>query len=79
MVVDVHTHFIPAALAEEAPRYPEWRIAVESRNATPWVSHEQGFAYPLDPAFLGGVDKLEDMSRRGIDLAVMSLSPTLFL
>jgi aminocarboxymuconate-semialdehyde decarboxylase len=79
MVVDVHTHFIPAALVEEAPRHPEWGIAVESHNAIPWVRHEQGFGYPLDPAFLGGADKLEDMSRRGIDLAVMSLSPTLFL
>jgi aminocarboxymuconate-semialdehyde decarboxylase len=79
MVVDVHTHFIPPALVDEAPRHPEWGIAVEARNGTSWLRHEQGFAYPLDPSFVGGRHKLADMSRRGIDLAVLSLSPTLFL
>lgn len=49
MVVDVHTHFIPPALVDEAPRHPEWGIGVESRDGTSWLRHEQGFAYPLDP------------------------------
>lgn len=79
MVVDVHTHFIPPSLADEAPRHPEWGVSAESQDGVTWIRHEQGFAYPLDPAFAGGERKLEDMSERGIDLAVLSLSPTLFL
>lgn len=79
MVIDVHTHFIPPRLFDEAPGHPEWGVFTERRDGATWVRHEQGFAYPLDPTFLGGEQKLEDMARRGIDLAVLSLSPTLFL
>ena len=79
MVVDVHTHFIPPALVDEAASHPEWGVGSERRDGATWLRHEQGFAYPLDPTFAGGERKLEDMSERGIDLAVMSLSPTLFL
>lgn len=79
MVVDVHTHFIPPGLVDEAPGHSEWGITTERRDGATWVRHEQGFAYPLDPTFAGDEQKLEDMARRGIDLAVLSLSPTLFL
>jgi aminocarboxymuconate-semialdehyde decarboxylase len=79
MVIDAHTHFIPPALVEEAPRRPEWGLTVEQRDGQQWLRHEQGFAYPLHATFLGGEEKLEDMRRRGIDFALLSLSPTLFL
>jgi aminocarboxymuconate-semialdehyde decarboxylase len=77
-VVDAHTHFIPASLGDEASRRPEWGIEIERRDGERWVSHEQGFAYPLDDTFFGGEAKLADMDARGIDLSVMSISPTLF-
>jgi aminocarboxymuconate-semialdehyde decarboxylase len=77
-VVDAHTHFIPASLAEEASRRPEWGIELERRDGERWVSHEQGFAYPLQETFFGGEAKLADMDARGIDVSVMSISPTLF-
>jgi aminocarboxymuconate-semialdehyde decarboxylase len=77
-VVDAHTHFIPASLGEEASRRPEWGIEIEDRDGDRWVSHEQGFAYPLDETFFGGEAKLADMDARGIDTSVMSISPTLF-
>ncbi len=79
MVIDAHTHFIPPALVEEAPRRPEWGLAVERRDGQRWLRHEQGFAYPLHATFLGGEEKLKDMRRRRIDVALLSLSPTLFL
>jgi aminocarboxymuconate-semialdehyde decarboxylase len=79
MIVDTHTHFIPEALATEAPRHPEWGVEVERRDGRPWVRHEQGFAYPLDETFLGGDAKLADMDARGIDVSILSLAPTLFL
>jgi aminocarboxymuconate-semialdehyde decarboxylase len=77
-VVDAHTHFIPASLGEEASRRPEWGIEIERRDGERWVRHEQGFAYPLDETFFGGEAKLADMDARGIDVSVMSISPTLF-
>lgn len=77
-VVDAHTHFIPASLAEEASRRPELGIEIERRDGQSWVSHEQGFAYPLDETFFGAEAKVADMDARGIDVSVMSISPTLF-
>jgi aminocarboxymuconate-semialdehyde decarboxylase len=77
-VVDAHTHFIPPTLSEEAPNRLEWGIEVDRRDGQPWISHEQGFAYPLDETFLGGEAKLADMDARGVERSVMSLSPTLF-
>jgi aminocarboxymuconate-semialdehyde decarboxylase len=79
VIIDSHTHFIPPALAAEAEGNPAWGVRVESREGQPWVVHEQGFAYPFDEAFLGGDAKLADMDRRGIDVSLLSLAPTLFL
>jgi aminocarboxymuconate-semialdehyde decarboxylase len=78
MVIDAHTHFMPASLAEEATRRPEWGIEIARRNGQQWVNHEQGFSYPLDETFFGEEAKLADMDARGFDVSVMSLSPTLF-
>ena len=77
-IIDAHTHFIPESLDQEAPQRPEWGIEIARRDGTLWVSHEQGFAYPLDETFFGGDVKLADMDSRGLDLSVMSISPTLF-
>jgi aminocarboxymuconate-semialdehyde decarboxylase len=77
-VIDAHTHFIQASLAEEAAGRPEWGIEITRRDAEPWVTHEQGFAYPLDETFFGGEAKLADMESRGLDISVMSIAPTLF-
>jgi aminocarboxymuconate-semialdehyde decarboxylase len=77
-VIDAHTHFMPASLAEEAALRPEWGIEITRRDGQPWVNHEQGFAYPLDEAFFGEEAKFADMDARGIDMSVMSISPTLF-
>ena len=77
-VIDAHTHFIPASLAKEASRRPEWGIEITTRDGGRWVTHEQGFSYPLDETFFGGEAKLRDMDSRGLDMSVMSISPTLF-
>ena len=76
-VIDVHTHFIPKEF-EEAGDHPEWRARVAERDGRRWIVHEEGFAYPFDPTFLCGEEKFEDMRRRGIDMSVVSLAPTLF-
>ena len=77
-VIDAHTHFMPASLPAEAARRPEWGIEITRRDGQRWVNHEQGFAYPLDETFFGEDAKLADMDSRGLDVSVMSISPTLF-
>jgi aminocarboxymuconate-semialdehyde decarboxylase len=77
-VVDVHTHFVPPEFVARAGATPAWGARVEQRDGARWVVHEQGFAYPLDDTFLGGAAKEADMDARGIDVSIMSLSPTLF-
>ena len=76
-VIDMHTHFIPEEF-RSAETHPEWRARVVVRDGVDWIIHEEGFAYPFDPRFLCGQAKSEDMRRRGIDRAIVSLAPTLF-
>jgi aminocarboxymuconate-semialdehyde decarboxylase len=78
LVVDMHTHFIPATLKEEALRHPSWGVTLQNRDGKAWVVHEQGFAYPFFATFHSVEAKLADMDDRGIDVSVISLSPTLF-
>ena len=78
-VVDMHNHFIPEEFARRAGDEAAWGAHIEQRNGSPWIVHDQGFAYPLFEEFLGGDAKLADMDARGIDVSLMSLSPTLFL
>jgi aminocarboxymuconate-semialdehyde decarboxylase len=77
VVIDVHTHFIPEEYFHSGD-HPKWGAHVEERDGTPWIVHEQGFAYPFEPTFLCAEAKFEDMRRRSIDLSVVSLAPTLF-
>jgi aminocarboxymuconate-semialdehyde decarboxylase len=77
VAIDVHTHFIPEEYFHSGD-HPTWGAHVEDRDGTPWIVHEQGFAYPFEPTFLCDEAKFEDMRRRGIDLSVVSLAPTLF-
>lgn len=76
-VVDAHTHFIPPELLEEAGRRA-WNVTIERRENTPWIVHDEGYAYPWDPMFAIGEEKLRDMDDRGIDVSVVSVSPTIF-
>lgn len=76
-VIDVHTHFIPREFYDAAD-HPEWGAHIDQRNGIPWIVHDEGFAYPFDPTFLGEDAKFEDMRARGIDVSIISLAPTLF-
>ena len=75
IVIDAHTHFMPPSLAEEASNRREWGIEITRRDGERWVTHEQGFAYPLHETFFGGEAKLRDMDSRCLDMSVMSISP----
>lgn len=71
-VIDVHTHFIPSFVMEQGGV-----LAVREEDG--WLSHPEGFRYPVHPEFLDARAKLASMDALGIDASVLSLSPTLFL
>jgi aminocarboxymuconate-semialdehyde decarboxylase len=77
LVVDVHCHFVPPDLVGELAAAPVHGVSLEQRDGARWLSHRQGYAYPLHDEFLGGEAKLADMDRRGIDVSLLSIAPPL--
>jgi aminocarboxymuconate-semialdehyde decarboxylase len=73
-VVDVHTHFIPRFVVDGAAG--EDVLGVREEDG--WLVHPQGFRYPVTPDFVDADAKLAEMDRLGIDVSVLSISPTLF-
>jgi aminocarboxymuconate-semialdehyde decarboxylase len=69
-VVDVHTHFLPPFVAAEG--------ALGTKPEDGWLAHPEGFRYPLHPEFFDVPARLEQMDRTGIDMSVLSMTPTLF-
>lgn len=80
-IVDTHTHFIPMELVEMLRRGegPPDLSLVERAGEDPLIVHENGLRYPVLPLFHDAGAKLEQMDRDGIDVSVISLSPSLFL
>lgn len=79
MSVDIHTHVIPAPFLAEARKGRAMDgVVVEKVNGEEWVIHPQGYRYPLNPAFHDVEAKLRHMDELGINMAVVSISPTLF-
>lgn len=78
-IIDIHTHFIPPAFVAEARAGRALdRIIVERRDSAEWLVHPQGYRYPLSPEFFDVEAKLRQMDSLGIDVSVLSLTPTLF-
>lgn len=80
-VVDIHTHFIPFELVELLRRGqgPPDLSLVERDGSDPLIVHENGLRYPVFRLFHDAEAKLEQMDRDGIDMAVMSMTSSLFL
>jgi aminocarboxymuconate-semialdehyde decarboxylase len=80
LTVDVHTHFIPFDVIAAA-----WRgagfdgITAHRIGDQEWLVHRQGFRYPVPPAFYDLTARLAAMDERGIDHAVLSIAPQLFM
>jgi aminocarboxymuconate-semialdehyde decarboxylase len=79
-VVDVHAHVIPPVLVEamrtgDAPD----GIRLEQVDGEPWVVHRQGYRYPLPDAFHEVEARLARMDADGVDRALLSVAPPLFL
>lgn len=81
MVIDVHTHFIPEELLDligsgDGPT----GLSVERREGKdPLVVHDNGLRYPAFEMFRDVGARLQFMDERGIDVSVISISPSLYL
>lgn len=73
-VVDVHTHFLPQFVADEAASGGIFGVVEQDG----WLVHPEGYRYPAAPEFLEAKAKLADMDARRIDVSVLSSAPTLF-
>jgi aminocarboxymuconate-semialdehyde decarboxylase len=75
-VIDVHNHFLPAEVVADARRGNGFDgITVEDG----WVVHRQGYRYPLHPAFSDVGKRLAAMDAVGIDQAILSIAPQMFM
>lgn len=80
-VVDTHTHFIPVELLDLIRRGdgpPDLSLS-ERDGEDPLIVHDNGLRYPVFPLFHDAQAKLAQMDRDGIDMALISLTPSLLL
>ena len=79
MNFDKHTHFIAPEFVEaiSKPDSP-WQAKLIKKGDQPWIEHDQGYSYPLTPGFHSTAARLADMARTKLDMAAVSVSPTLF-
>lgn len=79
MRIDIHTHFIPPYFVDDIRRgQAVGEVSIQRQNGEEWVSHPEGYRYPLAPEFWNLEAKLQHMDRLGIDVSVLSIAPTLF-
>jgi aminocarboxymuconate-semialdehyde decarboxylase len=80
LTVDVHTHFLPVDVLAAARRGQGFDgMTVERGGGQEWLVHRQGFRWPAPPVFYDLSARLESMDARGIDHAVLSAAPQLFM
>ena len=80
MVIDIHTHNFPAELIDEAREGNAFDgLTIQPIHEKEYIRHRQGSRYPLVKEFFDLNAKIQQMDKLGIDLSILSLSPTLFM
>jgi aminocarboxymuconate-semialdehyde decarboxylase len=80
LMIDVHTHFLPPELVDEARAggAPDG-LRTELAGGQEWMVHRQGFRYPLHRTFYDMSARLDAMTAMGIDVGILSVAPTIFM
>lgn len=77
--IDVHAHFVPEAFLDRARDGAALDgVRVERIEGVDWLVHRQGFRYPVGRDMYTVDGRLASMDAMGIDVTVLSLSPSLF-
>jgi aminocarboxymuconate-semialdehyde decarboxylase len=81
MVVDVHTHFIPEELVDliDSGHGPSGLSVDRREGKDPLIVHDNGLRYPALRIFRETAARLDYMDEQGIDVSLISISPSLFL
>ncbi|WHS33902.1 amidohydrolase family protein [Brucella sp. NM4] len=79
MIVDAHNHVIPESIISYLEKDAEtFGVGVDGTGDSRRLVHREGFAYPMFGEFLDPFEKVRKLDERGLDMAVISPSPTLF-
>lgn len=79
MRIDIHSHFVPPFLLDEAARDPDrYGISATTSSGQAWLQHREGYRYPATDVLYKGSAMVGAMDRLGLDGRVMSLVPTLY-
>lgn len=75
-IIDIHTHMIPPGIVELA----ESASGYQGHYLRDGHMHDpRGFSYEVPPEFYSVEAKVESLDRLGLDAAVVSVAPTLFM
>ncbi|MGH3501058.1 MAG: amidohydrolase family protein [Nocardioidaceae bacterium] len=78
--MDVHTHFVPPEVVNEARRGHGFDgVRTERVDGEEWLVHRQGFRYPLHRSFYDLEVRVRAMDERRVDRAVVSMAPPMFM
>ena len=80
MIIDIHSHYFPVALIEEARKGKAFDglTTIQDRDRE-MACHRQGARYMLKREFYDLGAKLASMDEMEIDISVLSTAPTLFM
>jgi aminocarboxymuconate-semialdehyde decarboxylase len=77
--IDIHSHYLPQEFVDLlAAGESKCQAKLVEKEGGRWVSHVQGYTYPLQAGFSNPEERIKDMDRAGLDLAVLSVAPPLF-
>ncbi len=79
MVIDIHSHFLPDVLVDYIRRKGDaldTQVVIE--DGREYLSHKEGFKYPVFREFYDYGTRIADMDKMGVDKAILSLSPSVF-
>lgn len=77
--VDVHNHVLPRELLEAIRARPrDFGVRVEERRGVETLVRDDGHSTPIYAEFHDPDAKIESLDRRGLDLAVISVTPVVF-
>ncbi|HXF68030.1 MAG TPA: amidohydrolase family protein [Burkholderiales bacterium] len=77
--VDVHNHVLPRELLEAIRSRPrDYRMRVEERAGAEVLVRDDGHWTPIYAEFHDPGAKIESLDRRGLDVAVISVTPVVF-
>ena len=80
-VVDVHTHYIPEELIEliGSGKGPTGLTVEQREGKDPLIVHDNGLRYPAFEVFRDQRARLAYMDESGVDVSIISISPSLYL